>query len=1019
MANVYPDVHESLKFPVDKHVILEESLSSSRTLSSMKNLDDAYTIGDQFLNDKSTKDEPGKLNVDSKVVSMVTVLIHQASSLVSPLSTPIIDLSPPKMKSQTLDNMTQNLRSRVFTLELQDLPHMINQIVNKVCKEVVYIALQAPLRDPFKELPEADMEEILHQRMFESSSYKSLPEHVALYEAFEASMKRANRDEFLAEKDKSRKRRCDDQDPPLPPPDSDPNDVNVSNSEDTDTTHLPKIKTRPDWLKPMEECHRMLTDQVDLVNPEGHRLVLDTISFIISKLKAAHYLDFRLEELVPSLRIESERKYDISVAYNIFHWWFKRKEFYITRHDAPSDRSKVRSYIQIISVISLKTYERYGYTFLKEIVLRRADYKEYKISEADFKNLHPNDFEDLFNKIITSLKALDESFSSHNQVRKFLRALPSKWRLKVTTIEESKDLSKLSLDELVGNLNDYEVVLEKDLESAKNKKEKKKPLSLKARQDLSDEDASSSDSDDEEYAMAVRDFKKFFRRRGKFVRQPYDDKKNFRKAKEDKKEDQRCFKCGNPNHFISDCPKNSFNDEKAFVVGCCSDSGDDKDENCLMAHENEVQQKVKLEPDEWIKASDCSRHMTGNKELFSTYKAIDGGNVLFGSNTKSKIISKEALPTTLTSQTFFLHLSPTSNNNNLLLTPKTTPPPLTSPPSAPTQPSKLSSPLAINLDPIKLLFSTPPTFSQAFIDSLKDLPPVTTNPPPHHPSFNTIERLANDPPPIDSSFPSPTPDMKPPIPPFPLQCSPNLPSNFPPLPPLGPKIPFPMLTHEIKSKDNLTRLHKISQDLEKQNSDSLTVGRFHWFWLPVPFSNGIGGTELQYLLQRRNYQAFIRDDQVPINLWIRNIVIRKHVEDLQVGIESYQTKLNLTQPDWDTSDFLLKEDYTIVSKPSAVIYKDINDQTKMMRETEVHKFSGGTLNRILDKLDHMVKDFKLYEYNSGMETRIWSEDDRRRSKNFMDVIERRLEIQRIFKSLESFVGGRLRDVDYRLIQRTE
>ncbi|GJR18662.1 hypothetical protein Tco_0967189 [Tanacetum coccineum] len=77
----------------------------------------------------------------------------------------------------------------------------------------------------------------------------------------------------------------------------------------------------------------------------------------------------------------------------------------------------------------------------------------------------------IFNTIITSLKALDESFSSRNHVRKFLRALPSKWRPKVTTIEESKDLSKLSLDELVGNLKVYKVVLEKDLEIAKNKKE--------------------------------------------------------------------------------------------------------------------------------------------------------------------------------------------------------------------------------------------------------------------------------------------------------------------------------------------------------------------------------------------------------------------------------------------------------------------------------------------------------------------------------------------------------------------
>ncbi|GJU75616.1 hypothetical protein Tco_1272686 [Tanacetum coccineum] len=183
-----------------------------------------------------------------------------------------------------------------------------------------------------------------------------------------------------------------------------------------------------------------------------------------------------------------------------------------------------------------------------------------------------------------------EEMRSRNHVRKFLRALPSKWRSKVMAIEESKDLSKLSLDELVGNLKVYEVVLEKDLEIAKNKKEQYKSLALKARQVLSDEDASSSDSNDEEYAMAIRDFKKFFRRRGKFVRQTYDDKKKFRKVKEDKKEDRRCFKCGDPNHFISDCPKKSFGDQKAFVVGSWSDSGDDskKEEICLMAHSNEV-----------------------------------------------------------------------------------------------------------------------------------------------------------------------------------------------------------------------------------------------------------------------------------------------------------------------------------------------------------------------------------------------------------------------------------------------
>nr|GEU94152.1 hypothetical protein [Tanacetum cinerariifolium] len=82
--------------------------------------------------------------------------------------------------------------------------------------EAVHIALQAPLKDRFRELPEADTKEILHQRMFKSGSYKSLSEHVALYEALEGSIERAQGDEFLAEKDKSHKRRRDDQ--YYPPP---------------------------------------------------------------------------------------------------------------------------------------------------------------------------------------------------------------------------------------------------------------------------------------------------------------------------------------------------------------------------------------------------------------------------------------------------------------------------------------------------------------------------------------------------------------------------------------------------------------------------------------------------------------------------------------------------------------------------------------------------------------------------------------------------------------------------------
>ncbi|GKC58049.1 hypothetical protein Tco_1085647 [Tanacetum coccineum] len=132
-----------------------------------QNLDDDYTIGDVFINDKSTKDEPNKLNMESEVVSMVTVLIHQASSSVPPLSTPVIDLSSPSKHVSSANQapifiattttttttlpppLQQSLPdSEVFTLELRDLPHKIDEAVHESVKEAVHVALQAPLRDP-------------------------------------------------------------------------------------------------------------------------------------------------------------------------------------------------------------------------------------------------------------------------------------------------------------------------------------------------------------------------------------------------------------------------------------------------------------------------------------------------------------------------------------------------------------------------------------------------------------------------------------------------------------------------------------------------------------------------------------------------------------------------------------------------------------------------------------------------------------------------------------------------------
>ncbi|GKF20482.1 zf-CCHC domain-containing protein [Tanacetum coccineum] len=91
--------------------------------------------------------------------------------------------------------------------------------------------------------------------------------------------------------------------------------------------------------------------------------------------------------------------------------------------------------------------------------------------------------------------------------------------------------------------------------------------------------------------MAVRNIKKFFKRRGRFVRQPLNDKKTFQRSRDDKngKIDRKCFRCGDPNHLIRECPKPlKDKNQKLFVGGSWSDIGEEddektKDETCLMA----------------------------------------------------------------------------------------------------------------------------------------------------------------------------------------------------------------------------------------------------------------------------------------------------------------------------------------------------------------------------------------------------------------------------------------------------
>nr|GEW49031.1 alpha/beta hydrolases superfamily protein [Tanacetum cinerariifolium] len=188
------------------------------------------------------------------------------------------------------------------------------------------------------------------------------------------------------------------------------------------------------------------------------------------------------------------------------------------------------------------------------------------------------------------LKKNMNEFSCAIRQKKFGNFVNHPSRAKVTAIEESKDLTSLSLDKLIGNFKVHEMIIKKDSKIVKEKVERKS-LALKAKKESSDEECLTFGSKVEEYATAVRDFKKFFKRRGRFVRQPHNDKKTFQRSRDDKngKNKRKCFKFEDPNHFIGVCPKPPRDkNQRAFVRGSWSDSGEEndekiRDETCLVA----------------------------------------------------------------------------------------------------------------------------------------------------------------------------------------------------------------------------------------------------------------------------------------------------------------------------------------------------------------------------------------------------------------------------------------------------
>nr|GEZ81759.1 hypothetical protein [Tanacetum cinerariifolium] len=142
--------------------------------------------------------------------------------------------------------------------------------------------------------------------------------------------------------------------------------------------------------------------------------------------------------------------------------------------------------------------------------------------------------------------------------------------------------------------------------------------------------------------------------------------------------------------------------------------------------------------------------------------------------------------------------------------------------------------------------------------------------------------------------------------------------------------------------------------------------------------------------------------------------ITRRVEDLQLGVESYQKKLNLTKPDTYRSDLKHKEAYIAYSNPRGFIYQNKDKKNRLMRIDELHKFSDGTLNDVRTALDDRLKGIRMQYLPES----IWRKSDKDRATAMIQAIDKRLKTRRIMRSLERFVGGRLYEGDFRMLQRT-
>ena len=146
-------------------------------------------------------------------------------------------------------------------------------------------------------------------------------------------------------------------------------------------------------------------------------------------------------------------------------------------------------------------------TYERTKAVKDSKFQRLARSFEEIKMEEDKSFDEFYAKlkdIVNSAFNLREIIHEPKVVRMILKSLPERFHAKITAIEESKDIDKISLTELVGNLQTYELGLTRI-----GKGSKSKSIALKAKSNEIDE--SSDDEDSKMKSYITRQFKKFMK----------------------------------------------------------------------------------------------------------------------------------------------------------------------------------------------------------------------------------------------------------------------------------------------------------------------------------------------------------------------------------------------------------------------------------------------------------------------------------------------------------------------------